>query len=153
MAGETGRRLRADASRNHDRLLESATGAFARDGAHASLKAIAEEAGVGIGTLYRRFPTRESLVWAIYRGEVDRICASVPELLEQFPPAAALRVWLESFLDLLSSRLGMAEALKAALAIDDRQRLLTRGSTRSPHSSTPAPPAGRSARTPPHSTC
>ena len=126
MADETGRRLRADARVNQDRLLEAAARAFACDGADASLKAIAQDAGVGIGTLYRRFPTRQSLVWAIYSREVDRICATVPDLLNQLPPAAALRVWMESFLDFLAAKRGLADALKAALATDDGQRLDTR---------------------------
>jgi AcrR family transcriptional regulator len=127
VAGETVRQLRADAKINEDRLIEAATQAFARDGADASLKAIAKDAGVGIGTLYRRFPTREQLIWAIYRSEVDRICASVPHLLAQQPPAEALRAWMESFLGFLAAKAGMADALKAALATDDEQRLQTRG--------------------------
>jgi AcrR family transcriptional regulator len=127
VAGETVRQLRADAKINEDRLIEAATQAFARDGADASLKAIAKDAGVGIGTLYRRFPTREQLIWAIYRSEVDRICASVPHLLAQRPPAEALRAWMESFLGFLAAKRGMADALKAALATDDEQRLQTRG--------------------------
>lgn len=129
MAAETGRRLRADAQVNQDRLLAAATRAFARDGADASLKAIAHDAGVGIGTLYRRFPTREALIWAIYRSEVDRICAAVPDLLVRSPPAPALRAWMQSFLDFLAAKRGLADALKAALASDDRQRLETRGLT------------------------
>jgi AcrR family transcriptional regulator len=127
VAGDTVRQLRADAKINEDRLIEAATQAFARDGADASLKAIAKDAGVGIGTLYRRFPTREQLIWAIYRSEVDRICASVPDLLAQRPPAEALRAWMESFLGFLAAKRGMADALKAALATDDEQRLQTRG--------------------------
>ena len=127
MAGKTVRQLRADAKINEGRLIEAATQAFARDGADASLKAIAKDAGVGIGTLYRRFPTREQLIWAIYRSEVDRICASVPHLLAQRPPAKALRAWMESFLGFLAAKRGMADALKAALATDDEQRLRTRG--------------------------
>jgi AcrR family transcriptional regulator len=111
---------------NEDRLIGAATLAFARDGADASLKAIAKDAGVGIGTLYRRFPTRAQLIWAIYRSEVDRICASAPHLLTQRPPAEALRAWMESFLGFLAAKRGMADALKAALATDDQQRLQTR---------------------------
>ncbi|MCW2527979.1 MAG: transcriptional regulator [Pseudonocardiales bacterium] len=126
MGDETTRRLRADAQVNQDSLVEAATRAFARDGANASLKAIAQDAGVGIGTLYRRFPTRETLVWAIYRKDVDRICASVPRLLGRQAPIEALRTWMESFLDFLAVKRGMAEALKAALATDDSQRLHTR---------------------------
>ena len=79
---------------------------------------------MGIGTVYRRFPTREDLVWAIYRSEVDRICALVPGLLAQRPPVQALRAWLESFLGFLAARHGMADALKAALSADKGRRLM-----------------------------
>jgi AcrR family transcriptional regulator len=123
---ETGRRLRADAQVNQDRVLEAAARAFAQDGASASVRAIAKDAGVGIGTIYRRFPTREDLVWAIYRSEVERVCATVPGLLAQQPPAQALRAWMESFLGFLAARRGMADALKAALSADKGQRLQTR---------------------------
>jgi AcrR family transcriptional regulator len=126
VVGETVRQLRADAKINEDRIIEAATLAFARDGADASLKAIAKDADVGIGTLYRRFPTREQLIWAIYRSDVDRICASVPHLLTQRLPAEALRAWMEGFLGFLAAKRGMADALKAALATDDEQRLQTR---------------------------
>jgi AcrR family transcriptional regulator len=123
---EPARRLRADAQANEDRVLEAAARAFARDGADASVRAIAKDAGVGIGTVYRRFPAREDLVWAIYRSEVDRICALAPGLLEQQPPAQALRAWMESFLGFLAAKRGMADALKAALSADKGQRLETR---------------------------
>jgi AcrR family transcriptional regulator len=78
---EKTRTLRADAQLNQDRLLQSAARAFARDGPAASLKAIAKDAGVGIGTLYRRFPTRERLIEATYRNETARLCAAAPGLL------------------------------------------------------------------------
>jgi AcrR family transcriptional regulator len=106
--------------------LSAATRAFARDGVDASLKAIAKDAGVGIGTLYRRFPTREQLVWAIYRSEVDRVCAAAPELLARHPATEALRTWMAAFLDFLAAKRGLADALKAALSSDDAQRLATR---------------------------
>jgi AcrR family transcriptional regulator len=121
-----GRPLRADAQVNHDRLIETAAHAFARDGAEASLKAIAKGAGVGIGTLYRRFPTRELLVEATYRSEVARVCAAAPELLSSSPPATALRVWMVGFVDFLATKHGMADALKVVLASDDGLRLQTR---------------------------
>ncbi|BCB75215.1 TetR/AcrR family transcriptional regulator [Phytohabitans flavus] len=118
--------LRADAQINQDRVLAAATRAFARNGADTSLREIAKDAGVGIGTLYRRFPTREDLVWAVYRSEVDRICATVTDLREQHPPVAALRAWMRSFLGFLATKRAMADALKAALAHDEDQRLETR---------------------------
>lgn len=110
------RPLRADAQANHERLLEVAAQAFARDGADTSLKAIAAEAGVGIGTLYRRFPTREDLIEAIYRNETDRLSDSAPALLEQEEPLAALRSWMERFVDYMLAKQGMADALPAILA-------------------------------------
>ncbi|KMS92300.1 MULTISPECIES: TetR/AcrR family transcriptional regulator [Streptomyces] len=110
------RSLRADAQANHDRLLEAAARAFAQQGADASLKAIAAEAGVGIGTLYRRFPAREDLIEATYRNETDRLCASARELLADRSPLAALREWAEAFVDYMRTKQGMADALPAILA-------------------------------------
>ncbi|MFR0359400.1 TetR/AcrR family transcriptional regulator [Streptomyces sediminimaris] len=110
------RALRADAQANRDRLLEVAARAFAQQGADASLKAIAAEAGVGIGTLYRRFPAREDLIEATYRNETDRLCASVRELLADRAPLAALREWAEAFVDYMLTKRGMADALPAILA-------------------------------------
>ncbi|MFG2949232.1 TetR/AcrR family transcriptional regulator [Streptomyces adustus] len=110
------RSLRSDAQANHDRLLEVAARAFAQQGADASLKAIAAEAGVGIGTLYRRFPAREDLVEATYRNETDRLCASAHELLTDHSPLAALREWAEAFVDYMLTKQGMADALPAILA-------------------------------------
>lgn len=116
-------RLRADARQNQERLLTVAAEALARDGADASLKAIAQEAGVGIGTLYRRFPTREALVEAVYRAEVARLCDAAPELLTQEPPLDALREWMGRFVDFMAAKHAMADALKAVLASeDDRMR-------------------------------
>jgi AcrR family transcriptional regulator len=120
------RPLRADAQINHDRLLDAAARAFAEDGADASLKAIAQDAGVGIGTLYRRFPTRERLVEATYRNEVARICAAAPELLKTSPAVDALRAWMDLFLDFLATKRGMAEALRAVLVADGELRMRTR---------------------------
>lgn len=110
------RSLRADAQANHDRLLEVAAGAFARDGADASLKAIAAEAGVGIGTLYRRFPAREDLIEATYRNETGLLAASAAELLADRDPVDALREWMERFADYMLTKQGMADALPAILA-------------------------------------
>ncbi|GIF66533.1 TetR family transcriptional regulator [Asanoa ishikariensis] len=115
--------MRADARANHDRLLAVAADAFAREGTDASLKAIAREAGVGIGTLYRRFPTREALIEAVYRNEVERLCAAAPELLATAPPAVALTAWMERFVDFMAAKRGMGEALRAVLlSADDRSQ-------------------------------
>jgi AcrR family transcriptional regulator len=110
------RPLRADARRNRDRLLTVAARAFATAGPDVSLDAIAKEAGVGIGTLYRHFPTREALVEAAYRSELDRLCAAVPELLAAGPPDAALRAWMDRFVDYMTTKRGMAGALRAVIA-------------------------------------
>jgi AcrR family transcriptional regulator len=109
------RPLRADAQVNHERLLEAAARAFARDGVNASLKAIAQDAGVGIGTLYRRFPTRENLVEASYRNEVTRLCSSAPKLLKSSSPTKALRAWMDRFVDFMAAKHAMADALRAVL--------------------------------------
>jgi AcrR family transcriptional regulator len=120
------RRLRADARSNHERLLAVAAAAFAREGTGASLKAIAAEAGVGIGTLYRRFPTREILVEAVYRNEVGRLCGSVTGLLDTLSPADALRAWMERFVDLMATKQVMADILRLVLQSDE-DRMHTRG--------------------------
>jgi AcrR family transcriptional regulator len=110
--------LRADAQANRDRLLEVATTTLARDGDSASLRAIAKEAGVGIGTLYRRFPTRAALVEAVYRTETERLCAAAPELLEQLEPVVALRAWMDRFVDHLAAKRGIAGTLQTVLTAD-----------------------------------
>jgi AcrR family transcriptional regulator len=118
--------LRADAQQNHDRLLEVAARAFIEHGEQASLKAIAREAGVGIGTLYRRFPSREVLVEAVYRTESARLCQSGYDLLETLSPIAALQAWMEQFLSYMAAKKGMAGALRVVLSADDELRLATR---------------------------
>ncbi|HEX6444073.1 MAG TPA: TetR family transcriptional regulator [Streptosporangiales bacterium] len=111
----TARPLRADARRNRERLLAVAVAAFARDG-DVTMDAIAREAGVGPGTLYRHFPTREALVEAAYRSELEKLCAAAPELLATLPPDAALRAWMDLFLDYLLTKRHMADALRAVVA-------------------------------------
>ncbi|MFG2730608.1 TetR/AcrR family transcriptional regulator [Streptomyces canus] len=115
----TTRGLRADARRNRERLLEVAGRAFSETGTDASLEAIAKDAGVGIGTLYRHFPTREALLEAAYRNELARVCDSVTELLAQLPPDQAMRRWMDLFIDYLATKQGMADALKAVIASGD----------------------------------
>lgn len=118
--------MRADARSNHDRLLAVAADAFAREGTGASLKAIAREAGVGIGTVYRRFPTRESLVEAVYRQEISRTCAAADTLIAEGREASgaeALRRWMELFVDFMAAKRGLGETLRAALtSSDDKQQ-------------------------------
>jgi AcrR family transcriptional regulator len=110
------RPLRADAARNRDRLLDTAVRAFSQDGPDVTLEAIAKDAGVGIGTLYRHFPTRESLVEAAYRNELERLCDAVAGLLDTVSPDDATRAWMDLFVDYMTTKRGMAEALRAVIA-------------------------------------
>ncbi|MER6072659.1 TetR/AcrR family transcriptional regulator [Streptomyces sp. NPDC001852] len=119
------RPLRADAQRNEDRLLEAAAAAFAREGAGASVKDIARVAGVGVGTLYRRFPSKELLIEAVYRQEVQRLCEVAPHLTATRSPVDALRTWMERFIDFMAAKQGMADALAVVLT-DESERLQTR---------------------------
>ena len=107
--------LRADASRNREGLLAAATRAFASSDAEPSMRAIAREAGVGIATLYRHFPTRESLVDAVYHDQVERLTVGARELLEQFAPAEAMRRWMDLFGDWLMTKHGMINTLLAMI--------------------------------------
>ncbi|OLT09354.1 transcriptional regulator [Pseudonocardia sp. CNS-139] len=111
----TTRPLRADAQRNRDRLLEAAVAAFSRD-ADVPLEAIAKAAGVGIGTLYRHFPTREALVEAAYRNELARLCDAADDLLLDLPPDVAMRTWMDRFVGYMTTKRGMADALRAVIA-------------------------------------
>ena len=115
MADVDVRARRADASRNRDALLWAATRAFASSDAEPSMRAIAREAGVGIATLYRHFPTRESLVDAVYHDQVERLTVGARELLEQFPPAEAMRGWMDLFGDWLMTKHGMIHTLLAMI--------------------------------------
>jgi AcrR family transcriptional regulator len=126
MAAEDGRDLRADARLNRDRVLEAAAQAFAREGADTSLKAIAREAGVGIGTLYRRFPAREDLIEATYRSETSRLCQGAAELLAGHEPPAALRRWMDNFVCYMHTKHGMSDALPHILAARDGLRAESR---------------------------
>ncbi|MGP8296842.1 TetR/AcrR family transcriptional regulator [Streptomyces inhibens] len=113
MTRETGRPLRADAQRNRDKILSAAVRVFAEQGLDAHLERIAKEAGVGTGTLYRNFPTREILIEAAYRNELSRLCDAAPDLLATMPPREALRAWMGRFIDYATAKLGMADALRA----------------------------------------
>lgn len=107
------RRPRADAERNRLLLLKAAKSTFAEKGTGASLEEIAGEAGVGIGTLYRHFPTREALIEALYGSEVEQLVGAASRLMENRPPLAALREWLLMFVDYLVAKHGMADVLKS----------------------------------------
>jgi len=107
--------LRADARRNRDRLVEVAAQAFATDGVDASLEDIARRAGVGIGTLYRHFPTREHLVEVVYRREVEGLCQAADELAHQHPADVALELWMQRFVDYIGTKRGLATSLRLLL--------------------------------------
>jgi len=111
-------RLRPDARRNRDKLIAAATEAFATAGVGTSLEDIARRAGVGIGTLYRHFPSRDALVAAAYRQEVGGLAAAAPALLAEHPPDVALRLWMDRFVGYAATKRGMGEALQAAMASD-----------------------------------
>lgn len=111
MALEEPRRPRADATRNREQLLAAATRLIASAGPEPSMRAIAGEAGVGIATLYRHFPTRESLVDAIYRDQVSRLTVGARELLAQFDPPDALRRWMDLFGEWIATKNGMLDTL------------------------------------------
>ena len=104
------RKPRADAVRNRERVLEAAKAVFSAGGADASLEAVAKRAGVGIGTLYRHFPTREALFEAVYRREVQQL-SELPEQLKEAPPVDALRRWLKSNVEFVATKKGMLAAL------------------------------------------
>jgi AcrR family transcriptional regulator len=106
---------RADAARNRDQLLAVATRVFMAADAEPSMRAIAREAGVGIATLYRHFPTRESLVDAVYQDQVVRLTTGARELLGQMPPAAAMRRWMDLFGDWIATKNGMLDTLLAMI--------------------------------------
>lgn len=116
MARDAGRPLRADAQRNRDKILAAAVRVFSEEGLDAHFERIAKEAGVGTGTLYRNFPTREVLIEAAYRNEVARLCDAVPGLLAAMSPPEALRAWTRRFIDYATAKFGMADALRAVVA-------------------------------------
>ncbi|BBJ38270.1 TetR/AcrR family transcriptional regulator [Streptomyces antimycoticus] len=116
MAEGAQRPLRADARRNREKILTAAVRLFAAEGLDAHLEHIAKEAGVGSATLYRNFPTREALVEAVYRNEVAQLCDAAPALLAAKPPFEALRAWTRLFLDYVTAKYGMIDALRAIAA-------------------------------------
>lgn len=107
---------RRDAQRNRHKLLEAALDAFTRESSAASLEAIARSAGVGIGTLYRHFPSREALIEAVYRSELEQLCDQAANLVAELPPDQALRTWLGRYADFVATKRGMAEALREVIA-------------------------------------
>src|SRR5215468_2900182 len=111
--------MRADARRNYQKLLTAAAGAFAEHGTDdVSLEEIAKRAGVGIGTLYRHFPTRQALLEAVYRDQVEALRARADELIASKPPAEALAVWLRDLLDFGRTKRMLTTALLTTLNRD-----------------------------------
>ncbi|WP_442583039.1 TetR/AcrR family transcriptional regulator [Mesorhizobium sp. ASY16-5R] len=109
---------RADATRNREKLLDATTALVAEKRGELSLAAVAERAGVGIGTLYRHFPNRDALLAGLYRNEVARLKAEAGVLAEKLPPLQALTTWLEHYAALMAVKYGFADAMKSALNSD-----------------------------------
>lgn len=112
--------LRADARANRDRILDVARDALTTD-PEASLNSIAKTAGVGAGTLYRHFPSRESLVLGVYRKEVDTLVALAPVLLTQHPPLQAFHIWCDQLAKFGRMKYGVADIIHAATSDQDLQ--------------------------------
>src|SRR5580700_9421722 len=113
-SGKTTRKPRADAVRNRERVLEAAKAVFSAGGAEAGLEAVARTAGVGIGTLYRHFPTREALFEAVYRREVQQLADLAERLKQETQPLDALRHWMRSIVKFVATKKGMSAALALA---------------------------------------
>jgi AcrR family transcriptional regulator len=107
------RKPRTDALRNRGRILEVAKAAFTRQGAHASLEEIAKQAGVGAGTLYRHFPTRDVLIEGVYRNEVEKLAAAAGQFAETMSPIEALRAWMLLLVDYIAAKHIIAPALNS----------------------------------------
>ena len=107
----TPRKPRSDALRNRERILEVAKAAFTRQGANASLEEIAKQAGVGAGTLYRHFPTRDELIEGVYRNEVGKLAAAAARFAETMSPLEALRAWMLLLVEYIASKHIIAPAL------------------------------------------
>lgn len=141
--------MRADARRNRDRLIEVARATFT-NGKPLVLEDVAREAGVGIGTLYRHFPSREALIGELFSAERAALCARAESLLADHEPVTALRLWMDAYADFVATKRGMAETLKAIITMD------TGAAPRHARTSTPpskpcSPPApGKAASAPTH---
>src|SRR5436305_4251070 len=126
-SAEPVRRPRADAVRNRERVLEAAKVVFSAGGPEASLEAVARRAGVGIGTLYRHFPTREALFEAVYRREVQQLSEFAEQLKGEASPVDALRRWLRSNVEFVATKKGMSAALALAAQASPELRNYTFG--------------------------
>jgi AcrR family transcriptional regulator len=111
----TARKPRTDALRNRERILEVAKAAFTRYGANASLEEIAKQADVGVGTLYRHFPTRDELIEGVYRREVEKLAAAAGRFSETMSPIEALRAWMLLLVDYIAAKHIIAPALNSVV--------------------------------------
>lgn len=109
--GHPGRRVRADAQRNIDTLLQTAMAVFATSGVDAPVREIAEKAGVGVGTIYRHFPQRSDLIAAVFRREIDACADAAPVLAAEHEPGEALARWVQRYVDFIAAKRGLAKAL------------------------------------------
>jgi AcrR family transcriptional regulator len=119
--------MRSDARRNREKLLRAAAELFATGGADVALETIARAAGVGIGTLYRHFPTRDELIEAVYLEEVDQLCNAADELLAEAPADEALARWMDRFVVYAVRKRGLSGALKSIAAANTQLVPNTRG--------------------------
>ena len=118
--------LRADAARNRERLVEIAREQFSQRDSSVTLEDIAKRAGVGIGTLYRHFETREALIEAVYRSELDALMATGEELIKQYPAFQALRMWMDRYVEFVATKHAMRETLSSAFTSRSGPSLETR---------------------------
>jgi AcrR family transcriptional regulator len=109
--GRSDRRVRADAQRNVDTLLETAKAVFATSGVDAPVREIAEKAGVGVGTVYRHFPQRSDLIAAVFRREIDACADAAPVLATEHEAGEALARWMQRYVDFIAAKRGLATAL------------------------------------------
>ena len=115
LAAKPARRPRVDSVRNRERVLAAAKAVFAAGGPGASLEAVARQAGVGVGTLYRHFPTRQALFEAVYRHEVEQLVELAVQLGTDLPPLEALRQWMRANVAFVATKKGMSTALAIAV--------------------------------------
>jgi AcrR family transcriptional regulator len=120
--GSNARKQRSDSLQNRERILAAAKAAFTKSGANASLEEIAKQAGVGPGTLYRHFPSREELLKAVYTAVVEKMARAGQEFAETLPPVEALRAWMMLFVDFIAEKQIIAPALNAL--IENPQKLI-----------------------------
>jgi AcrR family transcriptional regulator len=119
-AARAPRKPRVDGQRNRRRLVRAAKKAFTEVGPLVSLDAVARAAGVGIGTLYRHFPTRDALIEEVFRREVEQLAGAAGELLAAYPPAEALHLWMRLYVDYIATNKVLAQAVSSMFGISAR---------------------------------